>query len=203
MKPAEPTVFVVDDDAALLRTLQRILIPAGWPVQTYDSGNAFLDAYDPTQAGCVVLDIRMPYVSGLTVQEALISRSAHIPIIFMTAYGEIPTVVQAMKAGAVDFLEKPFTSQALLTCVETAIRRDTQLRRERMQRDKIAARLACLTPREREVLDLVVGGYINKEIAAQLGIQPHTVEIHRQQAMKKLGAHSSVDLVRLVLGARN
>ena len=203
MKPAEPTVFVVDDDAALLRTLQRILIPAGWPVQTYDSGNAFLDAYDPTQAGCVVLDIRMPYVSGLTVQEALISRSAHIPIIFMTAYGEIPTVVQAMKAGAVDFLEKPFTSQALLTCVETAIRRDTQLRSERMQRDKIAARLACLTPREREVLDLVVGGYINKEIAAQLGIQPRTVEIHRQQAMKKLGAHSSVELVRLVLGARN
>jgi RNA polymerase sigma factor (sigma-70 family) len=121
----------------------------------------------------------------------------------MTAYGEIPTVVQVMKAGAVDFLEKPFTSQTLLAGVEAAIRRDAQWRHKQMQRDKIEARLACLTPRERQVLDLVVGGYINKEIAVHLGIQPRTVEVHRQQAMKKLGAQSSVDLVRLALGARS
>jgi two-component system response regulator TtrR len=171
-------------------------------VQTYTSGHDFLEAYDPTQPGCVVLDIRMPYLSGLSVQETLIHRNARIPIIFMTAYGEVATVVQAMKAGAMDFLEKPFTSHALLTCVEAAVRHDTQMRREQLHRDTIEARLACLTPREREVLDLVVGGYINKEIASRLGIQQRTVEIHRQQVMKKLGAHSSIDLVRLVLGVR-
>jgi two-component system, LuxR family, response regulator FixJ len=202
MKAAEPIVFVVDDDTALLRSLQRTLLSAGWPVQTYTSGHDFLETYDPTQSGCVVLDIRMPYLSGLSVQEALIHRNARIPIIFMTAYGEVTTVVQAMKAGAMDFLEKPFTSQALLTCVEAAVRHDTQMRREQLHRDTIKARLAFLTPREREVLDLVVDGYINKEIASRLGIQPRTVEIHRQQVMKKLGTHSSIDLVRLVLGIR-
>ena len=202
MKPAEPIIFVVDDDSALLRSLQRTLLSAGWSVQTYMSGDDFLESFDPDQPGCVVLDIRMPYLSGLTVQEALNHRNARIPVIFMTAYGEVSTVVQAMKAGAMDFLEKPFTSQALLTCVEAAVRRDAQIRQEQLHRDQIEARLSCLTPREREVLGLVVDGYINKEIADRLGIQQRTVEIHRQQAMKKLGANSSVDLVRLVLGAR-
>ena len=199
MTADEPIVFVVDDDPSMRRALERTITSAGWVVQTYGLGETFLDAYDPSQPGCVVLDLRMPQISGLAVQEQLAAQEASIPIIFITAFGEVSVAVQAMKAGAVDFLEKPFSSQELLTCIERAIARDRETRRQQDQQADLVARLATLTPREREVLDLVVAGSTTKEVAAQLGIQPRTVEIHRHHVIQKMGVRSAVDLVRLFL----
>ena len=199
MTAVAPIVFVVDDDPSMRRALERTITSAGWVVQTYGLGETFLDAYDPSQPGCVVLDLRMPQISGLAVQEQLAAQKASIPIIFITAFGEVSVAVQAMKAGAVDFLEKPFSSQELLTCIERAIARDREIRRQQDQQADLVARLATLTPREREVLDLVVAGSTTKEVAAQLGIQPRTVEIHRHHVIQKMGVRSAVDLVRLFL----
>jgi RNA polymerase sigma factor (sigma-70 family) len=140
----------------------------------------------------------MPWMNGLTVQEKLMAMGSPLPIIFLTAFGDIPTAVQAMQAGAVDFLEKPFSNQQLLRLVEQALEQEAQLRAQRQRRAEREARLAHLTPREREVLDLVVAGDTNKEIATQLGIGLRTVEMHRQQVMRKLGARSAVDLMHLL-----
>jgi FixJ family two-component response regulator len=194
----EPIVYVVDDDPSVQRVLERTLTSAGWRVQMYESGLAFLDAFDPAQSGCLILDLRMPRMNGLTVQEKLMARGSTLPIIFLTAFGDIPTAVQAIQAGAVDFLEKPFSNQQLLRLVEQALEQDAQLRAQRQRRAERAIRLAHLTPREREVLDLVVAGDTNKEIAAQLDIGLRTVEMHRQQVMRKLGARSAVDLMHLL-----
>src|SRR2546428_304686 len=128
LMPTEPTVFLVDDDPEMLKAIARTVASAGWPVQTYLSGEEFLRAYEPTQAGCVVLDVRMPQVSGLRVQATLTARQAHIPVIFITGYGEVAAAVQAMKAGAMDFLEKPFSEQLLLACIERAMAHDTEMR---------------------------------------------------------------------------
>jgi two-component system response regulator TtrR len=192
-------IFIVDDDPSMRRALHRIITSAGWQVQIYASGGDFLDAYELSQPGCVVLDLRMPHLSGLTLQELLVAREVFIPVIFITAFGEVSAAVQAMKAGAVDFLEKPFSNQHLLMCIEQAIARDAQLRRAREQHADLNARLARLTPREREVLDLVVSGYMNKEIGVQLDIQLRTVEVHRQNGMRKIGVRSVADLSRLLL----
>lgn len=194
----EPIVYVVDDDLSVQRVLERTLTSAGWRVQMYESGPAFLDAFDPGRPGCLILDLRMPRMNGLTVQEKLMAMGSTLPIIFLTAFGDIPTAVQAMQAGAVDFLEKPFSNQQLLRLVEQALEQEAQLRVQRQRRAEREARLAHLTPREREVLDLVVAGDTNKEIAAQLGIGLRTVEMHRQQVMRKLGARSAVDLMHLL-----
>ena len=195
---AEPVVFVVDDDESMRRALQRTITSAGWEVQTYDSGVTFLDAFDPKQSGCVVLDLRMPQMSGLDIQERLIAQNATIPVIFITAYGEVPVAVQAMKIGAVDFIEKPFSSHQLLTCISRAIASDAEERLLRDERSEIDQRLASLTTREREVLDFVAEGATTKEIATQLGIQPRTVEIHRHHVMQKMRVRSAVELVRLL-----
>jgi FixJ family two-component response regulator len=194
----EPVVFVVDDDESMQRALQRTITSAGWEVQTYASGVTFLDAFDPKQAGCVVLDLRMPQMSGLDVQEQLIAHNATIPVIFITAFGEVPVAVQAMKTGAVDFIEKPFSSQQLLTCIARAIARDAETRLRQDERLEIDKRLASLTMREREVLGFVNKGATTKEIAMQLGIQPRTVEIHRHHVMQKMQVRSAVELVRLL-----
>jgi RNA polymerase sigma factor (sigma-70 family) len=196
--PIEPIVYVVDDDPSVQRVLERTLTSAGWRVQMYESGPAFFDAFDPDQSGCLILDLRMPWMNGLTVQEKLMAMGSTLPIIFLTAFGDIPTAVQAMQAGAVDFLEKPFSNQQLLRLVEQALEQEAQLRAQRQRRAEREARLAHLTPREREVLDLVVAGDTNKEIATQLGIGLRTVEMHRQQVMRKLGARSAVDLMHLL-----
>ncbi len=164
----EATVFLVDDDPEMLKASARAVASAGWPFQTYLSGEEFLRAYDPTQAGCVVLDLRMPRVSGLRVQEALTAKNAHIPLIFITGYGDVAVAVQAMKAGAVDFLEKPFSEQLLLACIERAMAHDAEMRQVLARRTTFAARLARLTRREREVLDLVLAGLLNKQIALRL-----------------------------------
>jgi len=200
--PTKATVFLVDDDPEMLKAIARTVASAGWPVQTYLSGEAFLRAYDPTQAGCVVLDLRMPRVSGRRVQETLMARNAHIPLIFITGYGEVAVAVQAMKAGAMDFLEKPFSEQMLLSCIEHAMARDTQTRQVQARRTAFAARLAHLTRREREVLDLVLAGRLNKEIALRLAISQRTVELHRGRIMQKLHAESAVDLARQVFLAQ-
>ena len=201
--PTEATVFLVDDDPEMLKAITRTVASAGWPVQTYLSGEAFLRAYEPTQAGCVVLDVRMPWVSGLRVQETLTARQAHIPVIFITGYGEVEAAVQAMKAGAMDFLEKPFSEQMLLACIERAMAHDAQRRQEQAWRTTFAARLARLTPREQEVLDLVLVGLLNKEIALRLAISQRTVELHRRRIMQKLQAESAVDLARQVFLAQS
>ena len=201
--PTEPTVFLVDDDPEMLKAVARTVVSAGWPVQTYLSGEEFLSAYDPPQAGCVVLDVRMPRVSGLRVQEALTARQAHIPVIFITGYGEVEAAVQAMKAGAMDFLEKPFSEQMLLACIEHAMAHDARIRQEQAWRTTFAARLARLTPREQEVLDLVLAGRLNKEIALRLAISQRTVELHRRRIMQKLQAESAVDLARQVFLAQS
>lgn len=198
MVSIEPLVYVVDDDSSVQRVLERTLTSAGWRVQMYESGPAFLDAFDPDQPGCLILDLRMPRMNGLSVQEKLMAMGSTLPIIFLTAFGDIPTAVQAMQAGAVDFLEKPFSNQQLLRLVEQALEQEAQLRALRLRRAEREARLAHLTPREREVFDLVVAGDTNKEIAMQLGIGLRTVEMHRQQVMRKLGARSAVDLMHLL-----
>jgi two-component system, LuxR family, response regulator FixJ len=194
----EPIVYVVDDDPSVQRVLERTLTSAGWRVQMYESGPEFLDAFDPDRPGCLILDLRMPRMNGLTVQEKLMAMGSTLPIIFLTAFGDVPTAVQAMQAGAVDFLEKPFSNQQLLRLVEQALEQEAQLRAQRQRRAEREARLAHLTPREREVLDLVVAGDTNKEIAAQLGIGLRTVEMHRQKVMRKLGVRSAVDLMHLL-----
>ncbi len=202
LMPTESIVFLVDDDPEMLKAIARTVTSAGWPVQTYLSGEAFLCAYDPTQGGCVVLDLRMPHVSGLRVQETLRARNAHIPVIFITAYGQVAAAVQAMKAGAMDFLEKPFSEQMLLACIEHAMAHDAQRRQAQTWRTTFAIRLARLTPREREVLDLVLAGLLNKEIAVRLAISQRTVELHRRRIMQKLQAESAVDLGRQVFWAQ-
>ena len=199
----EATVFLVDDDPEMLKAITRTVASAGWPVQTYLSGEAFLRAYDPIQAGCVVLDLRMPRVSGLRVQETLTAKNAHIPLIFITGYGEVAVAVQAMKAGAMDFLEKPFSEQMLLACIEHAMAHDAHRRQEQAWRTTFAARLARLTLREREVLNLVLVGLLNKEIALRLAISQRTVELHRHRIMQKLQAESAVDLARQVFLAQS
>jgi FixJ family two-component response regulator len=196
--PIEPIVYVVDDDPAVQRVLERTLTSAGWRVQMYESGPAFFDTFDLDRTGCLILDLRMPRMNGLTVQEKLMAMGSTLPIIFLTAFGDIPTAVQAMQAGAVDFLEKPFSNQQLLRLVEQALEQEARLRAQRQRRAERETRLAHLTPREREVLERVVAGDTNKEIAAQLGIGLRTVEMHRQQVMRKLGARSAVDLMHVL-----
>ena len=200
--PTEATVFLVDDDPEMLKAIARTAASAGWSVQTYLSGEAFLDAYEPTQAGCVVLDLRMPRVSGLRVQATLTAKNAHIPLIFITGYGEVAVAVQAMKAGAMDFLEKPFSEQMLLACIEQAMACDAETRQVQARRTTFAVRLAHLTRREREVLDLVLAGLLNKEIALRLAISQRTVELPRGRIMQKLHAESAADLARQVFWAQ-
>ncbi len=201
MTQSEPTVFVVDDDPAVLRGLRLLMKSVKLNVETYLSAQEFLDDYDPAQPGCLLLDLRMPGISGLELQEILRTRNIPIPIIIITGYGEVPAAVQAMRKGAVDFLEKPFNDQVLLDHVQKAIAEDAQIRQQRAEQEAVLARLALLTPREREVMDLVIAGKSNKVIASQLGISPKTVEFHRSQIMKKMKADSVAGLVALVISA--
>ena len=178
MTQSEPTVFVVDDDPAVLRGLRLLMKSVKLNVETYLSAQEFLDDYDPAQPGCLLLDLRMPGISGLELQEILRTRNIPIPIIIITGYGEVSAAVQAMQKGAVDFLEKPFNDQVLVDQIQKAIAEDAQIRQQRAEQEAVLARLALLTPREQEVMDLVIAGEPNKVIARQLGISPKTVEFH-------------------------
>jgi FixJ family two-component response regulator len=192
----QPIVFVIDDDASMRRGLTNLFQSVGLKVEVFGSAPEMLHSKLPDVAGCLVLDIRLPGLSGLDFQTELAKANIHIPIIFMTGHGDIPMTVRAMKGGAVDFLTKPFRDQDMLDAVVAAIERD----RRRREADKILSdlqtRFETLTPREREVLAFVSSGLMNKQIAAQLGLAEITVKIHRGHIMKKMGAKSLADLVR-------
>ncbi|RMD84960.1 MAG: DNA-binding response regulator [Candidatus Dadabacteria bacterium] len=192
------TVYVVDDDQGMRQSLSYLLESVGLRVETFADGNEFLERFDPDRAGCLILDVRMPGRSGPELQDTLVSLGIDIPIIMITAYGDVPTSTRAMRQGAIDFLEKPFSEQDLLARVNEALAEGRERRRLAEERSRLAARMARLTPREREVLDGVVAGKHNKLIAAELGISPKTVESHRARVMAKLGASSAAELVRFV-----
>jgi FixJ family two-component response regulator len=193
----EPTVLVIDDDESIRQALQSLFRSVGLRVEMFGSAAELLQSKLPNVASCLVLDIRLPGVSGLDFQANLAKADVHIPIIFITGHGDIPMSVQAMKAGAVDFLTKPFRDQDMLDAVTTAIERDRVSRDEARVVSGLHARFATLTPREREVMALVTAGLMNKQIAAEIGIAEITVKIHRGHIMRKMTAKSLPDLVRM------
>jgi two-component system response regulator FixJ len=199
MQQAAPTVFVVDDDEGVRNSLRFLLKSVGLATRTLDSASEFLDIYKASQPGCLVLDVRMPGMSGLELQQQLNLRGAVIPVIFITGHGDIPMAVEAMQQGAFDFLQKPFRDQDLIDRIQRALERDARNRAALDQHVKIRERLESLTPREREVLALMTRGKPNKIMAAELGVSQRTVEIHRARVMEKSGATSLAQLVRMVM----
>lgn len=197
MTDTQPTVFLVDDDAAVLKALQRMLRSAGLNVAAFDSPQAFLEHYKPDMPGCLVLDVSMPELGGLELQQLLAARSLTPPIIFLTGHGDIPMSVKAMKQGASDFLTKPVQADDLLAAIRAAIGRDALQRQMQAELNDIHQRLAILTPREREVMQHVVAGKLNKQIAADLGTVEKTIKVHRAHIMEKLRVRSLAELVRL------
>lgn len=193
---AAPTVFIIDDDQAVRDAISLLLRADGLAVATFASAAAFLESTAVQQPGCLVLDVRMPGMSGLDLQKQLRARGCRIPILFVTGHGDVPMAIRAMKAGAFDFLEKPFQGEMLLERVREALALDARQRARQARRAEAAARLALLSPREWEVLDRVAAGQYNKVIAAELGISLSTVEIHRKRIMEKLQAESLSDLIR-------
>jgi two-component system, LuxR family, response regulator FixJ len=201
MKDKPSTVFVVDDDDAVRTSLRLLLKSVGLPVETYASAQEFLDGYDPERAGALVLDIRMPGMSGLELQQKLNETHAMVPIVFITGHGDVPMAVEAMQHGAVDFIQKPFRDQDLIDRINQALEKDRENREGLRERDGIQRRIGHLTPREREVLSLVTKGKANKVIAGDLDVSQRTVEIHRARVMEKMGASSLAHLVRMVIEA--
>lgn len=197
MTDAAPIVFVVDDDASVRNALSRLLGAAGLRAEAFASAQEFLRYDRPDAPCCLVLDVQMPGLNGLELQHALGEVSIGLPIIFITGYGDIPMSVRAMKAGAVDFLPKPFDDGDLLDAVRKAIAKDVQAGRERAEVSEIRRRAGSLTPREREVMALVVGGMLNKQIGRVLGVTEKTIKVHRGQVMRKMRAGSLAELVRL------
>jgi FixJ family two-component response regulator len=195
--PPSPTVFVVDDDAAVRKAVSRLLRSSGIAVAAFASPREFLAQYEPATPGCLVLDIAMPGFNGLQLQTALGEKGSILPIIFLTGHGDVSKSVQAMKHGAFDFFSKPVKDKDLLTAVRAAIQRDAVARREHAQLSEIRARLDTLTPREREVLEHVVSGKLNKHIAADLRITEATVKMHRARVMAKMKVQSVAELARL------
>jgi FixJ family two-component response regulator len=196
---ARPVVHVVDDDPAVRDSLRWLIEGEGLLVQAHASAEDFLGALVPEQPGCALVDLRMPGMSGLELQQALARRGVGLPLVFISAHGEVPLAVTAMRRGAVDFVEKPFDNGALLDTVRRALGADVLRRVGDEERAAMRARLATLSPREREVLEAVVAGRANKRIAAALGISIKTVEVHRARVMDKMGASSIAELVRLVV----
>ena len=197
MAGEDPVVYVVDDDAAAREAIRSLLHSVGLRAETFASAQEFLASQRPDAPSCLVLDVRLPGVGGLDFQRDLAARGVTIPIIFITGHGDIPMSVEAMKAGAMEFLTKPFRGQVLLDAIHKAIERDGAARHEQSKTAELRRRLAALTPREREVMQLVVSGLLNKQIAAELGSSERTVKIHRGQAMRKMQAESLPDLVRM------
>ena len=194
--PPDPTVFVVDDDPAMRDSLRWLLQSVGLAVETFGAAEEFLTQYDATKPGCLVLDVRMPGMSGLKLQDVLAERHIRLPVIIITGYAEVPSAVRALKTGAIDFIEKPFSDELLLDRIRQAIDTDRQMREAAAQRATVMERFASLTSREREVMELVSAGKANKVIAAELNLSPKTVEVHRANVMKKMEVDSVAELVR-------
>jgi len=193
------TVYVVDDDPSIRRSLTELAHSVHLAVRTFDTAQAFLDAYDGDTPGCLLLDVRMPGMSGLDLQQRMQQNGWTLPIIFVSGHGDVEMAVDVIKKGAVDFIEKPVKPQDLLDRIHRSIELDASRRRSRSVHANIARKLAKLTARERQVLDLVVAGKLNKDIAEQLNISKRTVEIHRNQVMRKMDAACAIDLVKMVL----
>ena len=198
--PVAGSVFVVDDDYDVRSSIALLLRSVGIEARCFDTAEALLAALDAASAGCVVTDVRMPGMSGLELQRELARRGLALPVILVTGHADVPMAVGAMKSGALDFLEKPFGDQQLIDRVQAALRLDAARREERGAAAAVRDRLAGLTPREREVMELVVTGKPNKIIARELGLSTRTVEIHRARVMEKMGAGSLAELVRMVVG---
>lgn len=196
MKDEIPVVYVVDDDPTVLRSMERLLRSAGYVVETFDSARDFLDHQHTRGPGCLILDVRMPEVGGLELQEKLAGREIRFPVIFITGYGTVPLSVRAMKAGAVDFLQKPFLEEDLLDIVAAAVAADHRAKSEQRELAELRQRLKTLTPRETEVFALVVTGMLNKQVAFELGTSEKTIKVHRARILEKMGAGSLADLVR-------
>ena len=197
--PPEPTVFVVDDDPAMRNSLRWLIESVGLAVAAYATAEEFLERYEPNRPGCLVLDVRMPGMSGLDLQDALVQRCITIPTIVITGHAEVAMAVRAVKAGAIDFIPKPFSDQLLLDRIRQALEQDRRDRETREHETDVARRVSHLTQREREVMDLIVAGKANKEVAAELGLSPKTVEVHRAHVMEKMQVASLADLVRIAL----
>jgi FixJ family two-component response regulator len=190
-------VFVVDDDESVRKAMESLIRSVGLRVETFASAQEFLESRRPDMPGCLVLDVRLPGLSGLDLQRKMAEANIHTPVIFITGHGDIPMTVRAMKAGAVEFLTKPFRDQDLLDAIQQALGRDLVGREQRAAMTHLRSRLDSLTPREGEVFRLVVTGLLNKQIAAQLGTSEVTIKLHRHQVMQKMGADSLADLVRM------
>ncbi|MBN2131896.1 MAG: response regulator transcription factor [Sedimentisphaerales bacterium] len=202
MENDHPVVFVVDDDEAVCQSLSVLIGDIGLEVRTFTSAQQFLGAYDPQQPGCLVLDVRMSGMSGLELQSRLKELGFEIPIIIITGHADVPMAVEAMKAGALDFIEKPFRDQILLDNIQKAIEVDAQTRRTRQESQDVQSRIQNLTRRERQIMDLLVLGKTNKTIAYELGISQKTVDFHRANILDKAGVDSVVELLRLTQKAK-
>jgi len=197
MSEAQPIIFVVDDDLSMRTSTERLVRSAGFTVKTFGSAAEFLASPRPDGPACLVLDVRLPGQSGLDLQRELTASGVEIPIVFMTGHGDIPMSVRAMKAGAVEFLTKPYRKKALLDAIHASIERDRASRQERLEAAELRGRYEQLTPREREVMALVVAGLLNKQIAAELATAERTIKFHRAHIMQKMEAESLADLVRM------
>lgn len=196
---AKSTVFVVDDDQAMRNSLKWLIESVGVQVESFSSADDFLAQYQPGRNGCLVLDVRMPGMSGLDLQEQLTQRNFQIPVVIITGHGDVPMAVRAMKSGAIDFIEKPFNDEVLLDAIRRAIAFGEQQRSHEIEHRQIQERLQHLTPREHEVMQMVTEGRSNKEIANSLGVSAKTIEAHRARVMEKMQAGSLAELVRMVL----
>jgi len=199
----EPTVFIVDDDDAVRESLAFLMKSIGQKAESFPNAQAFLDTWNTNRAGCLVLDIRMPGMSGLELQDKLKEMGSILPIIFITGHGDVPMAVKAIKAGAADFVQKPFRDQELIDRIREVLDEDVQARAEKLQRTEILRRMETLTEREKEVMEQVVDGKANKVVAIDLNVSQRTVEIHRANVMEKMKARSLAQLVRLVMKARS